>query len=156
MATRDELTALRPGAAVRVMGDEFLIERTVRCEQDGGVVWWEHRLSSDGAGRSLWLEIPVETDEPVVAHESTGTLGTEPDGAPEIEYGGERMQLLIKGRASYRSQERSAAPKSGELVYHEYASGDRRVTYELRGEGRVWEVSDGRAIDEASIEVMAA
>ena len=156
MASRDELTALRPGAAVRVMGDEFLIERTVRCEQDGGAVWWEHRLSSDGAGRSLWLEIPVEADEPVVAHESTGTLGSEPEGGPEIEYGGERMQLLMKARASYRSMERSAAPKSGKLVYHEYASGDRRVTYELRGEGRVWEVSEGRAIDEASIEVMAA
>ena len=156
MATRDELTALRPGAALRVMGDEFLIERTVRCEQDGAVVWWEHRLSSDGAGRSLWLEIPAEAGDPMVAHESTGTLGSEPDGGPEIEHGGERMALLMSGRASYRSMERSAAPKSGELVYHEYASGDRRVTYELRGEGRVWEVSDGRAIDEASIEVMAA
>ena len=52
--------------------------------------------------------------------------------------------------------ERSAAAKSGDLVYHEYASGDLRVTYELRGEGRVWEVSEGHAIDEASIEVMAA
>ena len=155
MATRDELTALRPGAAVRVLGDEFLIERTVRCEQDGGAVWWEHRLSSDGAGRSLWLEIPVEPDDPMVAHESIGTLGSEPDGGPEIDHGGERMPLLMSGRASYRSVERSAAAKSGELVYHEYASGDLRVTYELRGEGRVWEVSEGRAIDEASVEILA-
>ena len=156
MASRDELTALRPGAAVRVMGDEFLIERTIRCEQHDGAVWWEHRLSSDGAGRSLWLEIPVEADDPVVIHESTGTLGSAPDGGAEIEYRGERMALLLSGRASYRSVERSAAaPKSGELVYFEYASGDRRVSYELRGEGRVWEVSEGRAIDEASIEVLA-
>ena len=157
MATRDELTALRPGAALRVMGDDYLIERTVRCEQDDGAVWWEHRLSSDGTGRSLWLEIPVAPDEPLVAHESAGTLGSEPDGGPEIVYGGERMGLLMSGRASYRSVERSAAaPKSGELVYHEYASGDRRVTYERRGESRVWEVSEGRAIDAASVEVPAA
>ena len=154
MATRDELTALRPGAAVRVMGDEFLIERTVRCEQDDGAVWWEHRLSSDGTGRSLWLEIPVDPDEPLVAHESTGTLGSEPDGGPVIEYRGERMELHMSARASYRSVERSAAPKSGELVYHEYASGDRRVTYERRGEGMVWEVSEGRAIDADSVEVL--
>ena len=139
MATRDELTALRPGAALRVMGDDYLIERTVRCEQDDGAVWWEHRLSSDGTGRSLWLEIPVAPNEPLVAHESAG------------------MGLLMSGRASYRSVERSAAaPKSGELVYHEYASGDRRVTYERRGESRVWEVSEGRAIDAASVEVPAA
>jgi hypothetical protein len=154
--TRDELTALRPGAALRVLGDEFLIERTIRCQQDDGAVWWEHRLSSDGAGRSLWLEIPEDVDEPLVAHESTGTLGSEPDGAPEIEYGGERMVLLLSARASYRSVERSAAPKSGELVYHEYASGDRRVSYERRGEGRVWEVSEGREIDAASVEVLGA
>ena len=64
MATRDELTALRPGAAVRVMGDEFLIERTIRFEQDGDCVWCEHRLSSDGTGRSLWLEMPAEPDDP--------------------------------------------------------------------------------------------
>jgi hypothetical protein len=137
------------------MGDEFMIERTIRCEQDGGLVWWEHRLSSDGSGRSLWLEIPVETDEPVIAHESGGTLSSEPDGGPETVYGGERLALLMSGRASYRSVERSAAPKSGELVYHEYASGDRRVTYERRGEGRVWEVSEGRAIDAASIEIVS-
>jgi hypothetical protein len=156
MATRDELTALRPGAALRVMGDGYLIERTVRCQQDDGAVWWEHRLSSDGAGRSLWLEIPEDLDEPLVAHESTGTLGAEPDGGPEIEYGGERIALLLSARASYRSVERSAAPKSGELVYHEYASGDRRVTYERRGEGGVWEVSAGREIDAASVEVLEA
>ena len=156
MATRDELTALRPGSAVRVMGDEFLIERTVRCEQDDGTVWWEHRLSSGGSGRSLWLEIPVDPADPVVAHESTGTLAGEPDGGPDTEYGGELLPLLISARARYRSVERSAAPKSGELVYHEYASGDRRVTYERRGESRVWEVSEGRAIDAASIEVVSA
>ena len=154
MATRDELTALRPGAAVRVMDDEFLIERTVRCEQDAGVVWWEHRLSSDGSGRSLWLEIPADPDDPVVAHESTGTLDSEPDGGPVIEHRGERMALLMSGRASYRSVERSAAPKSGEVVYHEYASGDRRVSYERRGEGMVWEVSEGRETDPAAIEIL--
>ena len=55
-----------------------------------------------------------------------------------------------------RDEKRSAAPKSGELDYHEYASGERRVTYERRGEGRVWEVSEGREIDAASVEVVAA
>ena len=156
MAARDELTALRPGAAVRVMGDEFRIERTIRCEQDGDYGWWEHRLSSDGSGRSLWLEIPLDPDEPVIAHESSGTLDSEPDGGPETVYGGERLALLMSARARYRSVERSAAPKSGELVYHEYASGDRRVTYERRGEGRVWEVSVGHAVDAASIEIVSS
>ncbi len=68
MATWDELTALRPGAAVRVEGEEFLIERTIRFEEDD-CVWFEHRLSSDGTGRSLWLEIPADPDDAVIAYE---------------------------------------------------------------------------------------
>ena len=153
MATREELAALRPGAAVRVEGDGYMVERTIRFEQADGYSWWEHRLSSDGTGSSRWLE--VDPDGPVIVHEAGETLGYEPGGAPEIEHRGERLQLLMSGRASYRSVERSAAPKSGELVYHEYASGDRRVTYERRGEGRVWEVSEGHAIDAAGVEILA-
>ena len=154
MATREELTVLRPGAAVRVEGEDFLIERTIRFDEGDGCIWFEHRLSSDGSGRSLWLEIPAAPDDPVVAYESSATLDSEPDGGPEIEHGGERLPLLVSGRASYRSMERSAAPKSGILVYHEYAAGERRVTYEHRSDGTVWEVSEGRAIDAASIEIL--
>ena len=154
MATWDELTALRPGAAVRVDGEGYVIERTIRFEQDG-CVWFEHRLSSDRSGRSLWLEIPADPDDPVVVHDSSATLDFVPDGGPEIEHGGERFSLLMSGTAAYRSVERSSAPpKSGELVYHEYAKGDRRVTYECRSEGSVWEVSEGRAISAADIGIL--
>jgi len=154
MATRQELAALRPGAAVRVGGEEFLIERTVRFEEGEGCVWFEHRLSSDGSGRSLWLEIPAHPADPVIAYDSSTALDFTPDGGPEIEDGGERLALLVSGRATYRSVERSAAPKRGELVYHEYANGDRRVTYESRGDA-VWEVSEGGAIDAADVEILA-
>jgi hypothetical protein len=153
MATREELTVLRPGAAVRIGGDDFLIERTMRFEQADGYVWWEHRLSSAGTGSSRWLE--VDPDGPVILHEGSDALGHEPDGGPEIEHRGTRLQLLMSGRASYRSVERSAVPKSGELVYYEYASGDRRVTYECRSESTIWEVSEGRVTDPASIEIIA-
>ena len=154
MAGWDELTALRPGAAVRYQGEEFLIERTIRFEE-GDCVWYEHRLSSDGTGRSLWIEIPADPDDPVIAYDSSAMLDSRPDGGPEIAHRGERLPLLMSGRATYRSVERSAAPKSGELVYHEYALGDRRVTYECRGDEAVWEVSEGRAIASGELEIMA-
>ena len=153
MATRDELAALRPGASVRVEGDEYLVERTIRFEQADGYSWWEHRLSSDGTGSSRWLE--VDPDGPVIVHAGSDTLGYEPEGATEIEHRGKRFQLLMSGRASYRSVERSAVPKSGELIYYEYATGDRRVTYECRSESTVWEVSEGHLIDPATIEIVA-
>ena len=151
MAGWDELTALRPGAALLYQGEEFVIERTIRYEE-GDCVWFEHRLSSDGTGRSLWLEIPADPGDPVIAYDSSETLDSAPDGGPEIEHGGERMPLLMSGRATYRSVERSAAPKTGELVYHEYALGDRRVTYECRSHDTVWEISEGRAIASQEIE----
>ena len=154
MATWHELTTLRPGVAVRYDGEEFVIERCIRYEESG-CVWFEHRLSSDGSGRSLWLEIPAMPEDPVVAYESSTALDVAPDGGPEIEHGGERMPLLMSGRAQYRTIERSAAAKTGELVYHEYALGDRRVTYECRGDESIWEVSEGSAIDGASIEILA-
>jgi hypothetical protein len=154
MASWDELTALRPGAALRYEGEEFLIERTIRFEE-GDCVWYEHRLSSDATGRSLWLEIPADPDDPVIAYDSSAMLDSTPDGGPEIEHGGERLPLLMSGRATYRSVERSAAPKTGELVYHEYALGDRRVTYECRGDEAVWEVSEGCAIPSDEIEIPA-
>jgi hypothetical protein len=152
LASWDELTDLRPGAAVCVDDEEFMIERTLRIEE-GDSVWFEHRLSSDSTGRSLWLEIPADRDDAVIAYESSATLDFVPDGGPEIEHGGETLPLLMSGRATYRSVERSAAPKRGELVYHEYALGDRRVTYENRGD-RVWEVSEGRAIDADDVEIL--
>ena len=153
MATWDELTALRPGAAVRVSGEEFLIERTICFDQDG-CEWFEHRLSSDGSGRSLWLEIPADRNDPVIAYDSSAVLDFTPDGGPEIEYGGERLKLVMSGRASYRSVERASVPKRGELVYHEYAKGDLHVTYECRNDETLWEVSEGRAIDAAGVEIL--
>src|SRR5918994_5534116 len=116
MATWDELTAVRPGVTLRYDDEEFVVERTIRFEEEG-CVWFEHRLSSDGSGRSLWLEIPPAADQPVIAYESGATLEAAPDGGPEIEHGDERMPLLQSGRAQYRTIERSAAAKTGVLVY---------------------------------------
>ena len=153
MAGWEELTALRPGDALHVRGEEFVIERTIRLDQDD-CVWFEHRLSSDGTGRSLWLEIPADPEDAVIAYDSSERLDSVPDGRAEIEHGGERMPLLMSGRASYRTIERSAAGKTGEIVYYEYALGDRRVTYECRSHDTVWEISEGRAIDAGEIEIL--
>ena len=56
MATWDELTAVRPGAALRLRGDEFVVERCGRFEDpDGG--WLEHRLSSNASGQGVSTDI---------------------------------------------------------------------------------------------------
>ena len=144
--------AMRPGAAVRLGGAGFEVERTVRLEEHGNE-WFEHRLSSAGTGRSVWIEVPPSPG-PVILYEHSGLLDAAPDGGPEIEHGGERLPLLTSGRAAYRSVERASAPKQGIVVYHEYAAGGRHVTYENRGDA-VWEVSEGRAIDAADVEILA-
>jgi hypothetical protein len=149
---RGELTALRPADALRYRGEEFVVERRMQF-QEGDASWIEQRLSSDGSGRSLWLEIPADPDKPLVAYERTTPLDEVPNGGPEIEWRGERMTLVASGRAAYRSLERSAAAKSGEIVYHDYAAGDRRVSFECRTDQATWEVSEGRTVDAAEIEL---
>ena len=152
MATWDELTAIRPGAALRLRGDEFVVERCGRFEdRDGG--WLEHRLSSNASGSSLWLEVPADPAAPVIAYQRSDFVGEEPDGREEIEHAGARFPLLTSGRASYRTMERSAASKRGHLEYYEYAAGDRRVSFERRDRG-AWEVSEGEEIEAAAIEVL--
>ena len=153
MATWDELTALRPGAAVRHGDAEYVIERTIRLEQDGGV-WFEHRLSSDASGRTVWLEIPADPAERVTIYDSSEPLGAPHEPGPEIVHEGERMPHVMSGPATYRTIERSAAAKSGVLEYHEYAAGGRHVTYECRGAEGLWEVSEGREADPAEIEIL--
>ena len=153
MATWDELTALRPGAAVRHSGEEYVIERTIRLDQDGGV-WFEHRLSSDGSGRTVWLEIPPDPEERVIVYDRSEPLGAPHEPRPEIVHEGERMPHVMSGPARYRTIERSAAAKSGVLEYHEYAAAGAHVTYECRGADGVWEMSAGREADPAEIEIL--
>jgi hypothetical protein len=153
VASRDELTALRPADALRYGGEEFVVERRMQFDE-GDPSWIEQRLSSDRTGRSLWLEIPADPDKPLVAYERTILLDEVPQGGPEIEWSGERMTLVASGRAGYRSLERSAAAKSGEIVYYDYAAGDRRVCFECRTDQSTWEVSEGRTVDAAEIDLL--
>ena len=154
MATWDELTALRPGAAARHDGEEYVIERTIRLDQDG-CVWFEHRLSSDGSGRTVWLEIPAGPEEGVIVYDRSEALAAPHERRPEIEHGSERMPHVMSGPANYRTIERSSAGKSGVLEYHEYAAGGVHVTYECRGADGTWEFSEGREADPAEIEILA-
>ena len=153
MGSWDELTALRPGAAVRHDGEEYVIERTIRLDQDG-CVWFEHRLSSDASGRTVWLEIPADPEVGVIVYDRSDTLDAPHERRPEIEHEGERMPHVMSGPATYRTIERSAAPNSGVLEYHEYAAGGRHVTYECRGAEGIWEVSAGHEAEPAEIEIL--
>ena len=88
----------------------------------------------------------------MIVYEHSAVLDHVPDGGPEIEHGDGRLPLLASGAPRTAASSARSAPKRGTLVYHEYAAGDRRVTYENRGDS-VWEVSEGRVVDAATIEV---
>ncbi|NUT55791.1 MAG: DUF4178 domain-containing protein, partial [Thermoleophilia bacterium] len=96
MATWGELTALRPGAAVRHRGAEYVIERTIRLEQDD-FVWFEHRLSSDGSGRTVWLEIPPDPEDGVIVYDRSEPLDVPHEPRPAIVHEGERLPHLMSG-----------------------------------------------------------
>ena len=52
-----------------------------------------------------------------------------------------------------RDELRALRPADG-LRYHDYAAGDRRVRFECRTDQSTWEVSEGRTVDAAEIDLL--
>jgi hypothetical protein len=136
-----------PGRIVRYRDAHLMVERTLRFE-NGDERWFEHRLSDDRLGRSLWLEIQGDK---VTLYERLAA-GAPPEGGPEAVHDGVAFRLTEHGLATYRSQERAGAGKQGEVEYFEYAAGERRLAYE-RFDGGRWEVSLGEIVDPADVAI---
>ena len=92
----------------------------------------------------------------MIAYDSSAVLGFTPDGGPEIEHGGERLPLLMSGRADLPQRGALARRPSGaSSSTTSTRKGDLHVTYECRNDDPSWEVSEGRAIDAAAVEILA-
>ena len=156
MATWDELRALRPGAArprpgrgVRDRADDPLRARTAASGSSTG-----SRATARAA--RCGSRSPRTADDAVIAYDSSATL-----------------ELRARRRPGDRARRRAAAaaderpgdlPQRGALGGAQDGAsssttstrkGDRRVTYECRRRRAVWEVSEGRAIDAAGVEILA-
>ena len=143
---------LKLGDVVNLEGADFIVEGTLRLEQDG-FRWEEHRLV-DGE-RSRWLS--VEDDEGLeVAVWERAPAGELAPGAERITHDGVAYELEERGHASFTAEGSTGTAPSGRMEYVEYAAGERRLAFERFGDDAGWELGVGAVISEHALDIYPA
>ncbi len=143
---------LKPGDVVNLDGADFIVEGTLRFEQDG-FRWEEHRLV-DGE-RSRWLSVEDDEGLEVVVWDRAPAGELEP-GAKRLSHEGVDYELLERGSASFTAEGSTATAPSGRAEYVEYAAGERRLAFERFGGDAGWELGTGAVISEHSLDIYPA
>ncbi len=143
---------LKPGDVVNIEAADFIVEGTLRLEQDG-FRWEEHRLV-DG-DRSRWLSVEDDEGLEVVVWDRmpAGNLDPAPDA---ITHDGVQYRLLERGHASFTAEGSTATARSGRMEYAEYAAGDRRLAFERYGADAGWELGVGVVLSEHALDIYPA
>jgi hypothetical protein len=143
---------LKIGDVVNLDGADFIVEGTLRLEQDG-FRWEEHRLV-DGE-RSRWLSVEDDEGLEVVVWERARAGDVEP-GAQQISHEGVDYELLERGSASFTAEGSTATAPSGRAEYVEYGAGERRLAFERFGDDAGWELGTGTVISEHALDIYPA
>lgn len=144
-----DVRSLKPGDVVHYEGGDYIVEGTLRLDQDG-FEWQEHRLVDEG--RSLWLS--VEDDEGlevVVWERATGTR-LEP-GAGTLDHEGVSYELDERGHARFTASGSTGTGPSGRMEFVDYEAGERRLSFERFASDAGWEIGVGRVISEHVLDI---
>ena len=152
-ALHGDVRRLSPGDVVNYDDTDFVVDRTLRFEEEG-FSWDEHLLEDEVGGRRLWLSIEDDEGLEVTAYERLAGAALEP-GAAQLEHDGTTYRRDERGRAAYRTEERDGPGGQGAMEYAEYVAGDRRLAFERYGTGD-WEVSLGTVISEHALDLYPA
>lgn len=139
---------LKPGDVVNHDGGDWIVEGTLRLEQDG-FQWQEHRLV-DGE-RSFWLSVEDDEGLEVVVWERV-IAELEP-GARELTHDGVTYELEERGQANFTAEGSTATAPSGRVEFADYAAGERRLSFERYGQDAGWEVGVGQVVAEHALDV---
>lgn len=152
-ALHGDVRRLAPGDVVNYEGTDFIVDRTMRFDEDG-FTWDEHLLEDAVGGRKLWLSVEDDDGLEVAVYERVDGADLTPDAA-EVTLGGTTFRRDERGQASFRTRRvGDAAGESGTVEYADYAAGDELLAFERYGTGS-WEVSRGRRISEHVLDVYA-
>ena len=138
---------LAPGDIVTFAGRDLVVRGTLHLDEDG-FRWAEHLLD-DAAGGRMWLSVEDDEDLEVVVWEAVDAPELTP-GAPRLDHDGTSYARRESGRAAYRAEGTTGTPERGEIDYQDYASGERRLSFE-RAVGDSWEVSVGTRVSPGSV-----
>lgn len=146
---RSDVRALRVGDVVNHDGGDFIVEGTLRMEQDG-FRWAEHRLA-DGP-RSLWLSVEDEEGLEVVVWDRSRGVELEP-GPSTLTHEGVSYELDERGKANYTAEGSTGTATGGRMEFADYQAGERRLSFERYGDDADWEVGLGKAISEHALDI---
>ncbi len=148
-APRSDVRALRLGDVVNHDGGDFIVEGTLRLEQDG-FRWAEHRLV-DGP-RSIWISVEDDEGLEVVIWDRGRGIELEP-GPKTLTYDGVSYELEERGKASYTSEGSTGTGGGGRLEFVDYAAGEQRLSFERYGEDAGWEIGVGVVVSEHALDI---
>ena len=170
-AVRGNPRNLVPGDMIEIRGQTYAVRGTLRLRQDG--YEWTESFIDTGIGRKSWISVEDDPDLEVVlwqelgphatgASEATGnTTGASEatgstTGASEatgnqlspgpymLDLDGRRYTSAESGRARFTSTGTTGVAASGVMGYHDYESGDLRLSFEDYGSG--WEAARGEVL----------
>jgi hypothetical protein len=150
-ALHGDVRRLAPGDVVAYEGTDYVIDRTMRFDEDG-FRWDEHFLTDAVSGRKLWLSVEDDEGVEVAVYERVQGAALEPDAA-EVTHESTTYRRDERGRARYTTDTTAGTPgESGTVEYADYVAGDRLLAFERYGTGS-WEVSTGQRISEHVLDV---
>ena len=144
-----DIRGLKPGDVVNYDGGDFIVEGTVRLEQDG-FRWAEHRIV-DGE-RSHWLSVEDDEGLEVVVWDRVRGGPLEP-GPDRLEHAGATFELDERGHANFTAEGSTGTAPSGRVEFVDYEAGDRRLSFERYGDGAGWEMGTGTVISEHVLDI---
>jgi hypothetical protein len=141
--------ALKPGDVVNYDGGDFIVEGTLRLEQDG-FRWAEHRIV-DGE-RSHWLSVEEDEGlEVVIWNRSRG--GSLEPGPATLVHDGVTYELDERGHANFTAEGSTGTAGGGRVEFADYEAGDRRLSFERYGDESGWEMGLGQKISEHVLDI---
>ena len=143
---------LKLGDVVNFDDGDFIVEGTLRMEQDG-FRWEEHRLV-DGE-RSRWLSVEDDEGLEVAIWNRAPAVELRP-GADRLAHEGVDYELDERGHANFTAEGSTGTAPSGRMEYVEYTAGDRLLAFERYGGDAGWELGTGEVISEHALDIYPA
>lgn len=132
---------LVPGDMIDIRGITYAVRGTLRLSQDG--YEWTENFVDTGTGRKSWISVEDDPDLEVVLWQELGPHTISP-GPYTLDLDGRRYASAESGQARFTSTGTTGVAPSGLMAYHDYESGDRRLSFENFGSG--WEAARGEVL----------
>jgi hypothetical protein len=149
---RASAQGLRVGDVVNYENSDFVVQGTLRFNQDGFV--WEEHLLVDGDTKR-WLSVEDDEGIELVIWDKMVDPDLEP-GANRILHGGTNYTLEERGHANYTADGTTGTARGGQAEYIDYEAGKLRLSFERYGDESGWELSVGKVIGEGEVDIYPA